>query len=88
MRNIFLGLTLLSGLANVTVFIMIAAALDRRGYKTNIIRARIDFFRYVAAYKELTQKETGRAGPLFGYWVLSIVLTLVFALTTVFLRRG
>lgn len=88
MRNIFLGLTLAAAVANLVIFIMIAAALDRRGYKTNILLARIYFFRYVSAYKELTRKETGRPGPLYGLWTVAIILTLVFAFVAVLLPRG
>jgi hypothetical protein len=88
MRDIFLGLTLAAALANVAVFIMIAMALDRRGYKTNMFLARIYFFKYLSAYKEFTRKETGRTGPLYGLWVLSIILALLFALGAVLLPRG
>ena len=88
MRNIFLGLTLAAALANVVLFVMIAAALDRRGYKTNMLLARIYFFKYLSAYKELTRKETGRPGPLYGLWTVAIILTLVFALVAVLLPRG
>ncbi len=88
MRNVFLGLTLAAALANVAIFIMIAAALDRRGYKTNMFLARIYFFKYLSAYKELTRKETGRPGPLYGLWNVAIILTLVFAIVAVLLPRG
>jgi len=88
MRNLFLGLTLAAALANVASLIMIMAALDRRGYKTNMFLARIYFFKYLSAYKELTRKETGRPGPLYGLWVLSIILALLFALVAVLLPRG
>jgi hypothetical protein len=88
MRNIFYGLAIAAVLANVAVFIMIAAALDRRGHKTNIFLARIYFFKYISAYKELTRKETGRPGPLYGYFTLTITLTLLFALAALLLPRG
>jgi len=88
MRSAFLGLTLAAALAHVTIFIMIAAALDRRGYKTNMFLARIYFFKYLSAYKELTRKETGRPGPLYGLLVLSIILAFLFALVAVLLPRG
>ena len=88
MRGLFLGLTLAAAFANVAIFIMITAALDRRGYKTNIFLARIHFFKYLSAYKELTRNETGRPGPLYGLWTVAIILTLVFALVAVVLSRG
>ncbi len=88
MRDIFLGLALAAALANVAVFIMIAAALDRQGYKTNMLLARIYFFKYLSAYKELTRKETGKPGPLYGLFTLTIALVLLFALVAVFLPGG
>jgi hypothetical protein len=88
MRNVFLGLTLAAAIANVAIFIMIAAALDRMGYKTNMLLARIYFFKYVSAYKELTEKETGKTGPLYGPLILTFILMLVFALAAVLVPRG
>jgi hypothetical protein len=88
MRSVFLWLTLAAAVANVAIFIMIAAALDRRGYKTNMLLARIYLFKYVSAYKELTQKETGKTGPLYGLLILTFILMLVFALVAVLLPRG
>ncbi len=86
MRNIFLGLAVACALLNVVVFIMIAAALDRRGYKTNVFLARIYFFKYVAAYRELTRKETGRPGPLYGLWTTTIIIVLIFAIAGLLFR--
>jgi hypothetical protein len=87
-RNIFLGLTLASLLANTAIFIMIMAALNSRGYKTNMLLVRIYFFKYLSAYKELTRKETGKPGLLYGLWILTINLTLVFAVAAILMRRG
>jgi hypothetical protein len=88
MRNIFLGLALVAALANVAILIMIMAALQRQGYKTNMLLARIYFYKYLSAYKELTRKETGKPGPLYGLWILTINLTLVFALAGILMHQG
>jgi hypothetical protein len=64
-RNVLLGLGLASALVHVASYIMIMAALDRRGYKTNMFLARIYFGRYLKAYKEATVKETGKPGRLY-----------------------
>ena len=87
LRDILLGLVFLTALSNAVIFIMIMAALDRRGYKTNMFLARIYFFRYLNAYKEATRKETGRPGRLYGLWILTIILTLALALAAVLVRR-
>ncbi len=83
-RTVFLVLTLLAGVSNLVVFIMICAALDRRGQKTSILLARVYMFKYLKAYKEATEKETGRPGVLYGLWTATISLTLIFALAAAF----
>jgi hypothetical protein len=87
-RDIFLGLGGAAALVHVASYIMIMAALDRRGYKTNIFLARIFFGRYVKAYKEATEKETGKPGPLYGISIGAIVVTLVFVVAAVLLPKG
>jgi hypothetical protein len=72
MRNVFLWIGLLAVLSNVVIWILIMAALDRRGYKTNILWARFLFFKYLSAYKEATRRETGKPGLLFYFWIGSI----------------
>lgn len=88
LRNIFFGLALLAALSNVAILIMIMAALQRRGHKTSMLLARIYTFRYLSAYKEATMEETGKRGPLYSLWILTINLTLVFALAGVLIQRG
>lgn len=61
-RAVFLGLTLIAALANVAALIMIMAALDRRGRKTNMFMARLFTGRYLSAYKETTKKGNRKAG--------------------------
>jgi len=78
--QVFLVLAVTTVIAHVVILILIMAELDRRGYKTNILLARIYTFKYLSAYKETTRKETGKVGPLYGLWILTINLTLVFAL--------
>jgi hypothetical protein len=87
-RNVLLGLGLASALVHVASYIMIMAALDRRGYKTNMFLARIYFGRYLKAYKEATMKETGKPGLLYRICILAILLTLVFVVAAVLFPKG
>ncbi len=82
-RNIFFGLAILAVLSNVVILIMIMAALDRRGMKTNMLVARLRPWKYPTAYKEATQKETGKPGPLYGLSILTINLALLLALAAI-----
>jgi hypothetical protein len=79
-RDFLFGIAILAVISNVAILILIMAALDRRGYKTNMLLARIYTFRYLTAYKEATQKETGKSGVLYGLWIFTINLTLAAAL--------
>lgn len=53
-RNVLLALGGVSALVDVASYIMIMAALDRRGYKTNILLSRIFVGKYIRAYKGVT----------------------------------
>ena len=87
-RTILLGLGGAAALVHVVSYIMIMAALDRRGYKTNIFLARILFYKYVKAYKEATEKETGKPGPLYGICIGAIVVTLALVVAAILLPKG
>jgi hypothetical protein len=81
LRNFFLGLGVLAILSNVAILVMIMAALDRRGHKTNMLLARIFTFKYLSAYKDVTRMETGKPGPLYDLWIFTMILAVVAAFT-------
>jgi len=80
LRNILFGIAVLAILCNVVIIILIMAALDRRGQKTNMLLARLYVFKYVSAYKQATQKETGKPGLLYRLWIFTDILALAAAL--------
>lgn len=83
-HNLFLGIGVMALLSNVIFWILIMSALDRRGYKTNIVLSRLHFFKYMSAYREATRKETGKTGLLFYLWLGSIWVMAVALLLAVF----
>jgi hypothetical protein len=87
LRTVFLVLTGAAVLVNGLSLGMMMAALDRRGQKTNIFLVRLLFFRYLAAYKEATRKETGKTGPFYGVWFGSLALIFIFALAAILVTR-
>jgi len=87
-REALLGLGVLAAVLNVAILILIMAWLDHRGYKTNILLARIFTFKYLAAYKEATKKETGRTGRLYGLWELTLILMIGLAIAGFLCPRG
>jgi hypothetical protein len=88
LRTVLFGLAVLAALSNVAILIMIMVALNRLGYKTNMLLARIYTFKYLSAYKEVTLKETGRPGRLYGLWIFTINLALVAALAGFLVPRA
>jgi len=87
-RGLFLALGLAMAVANVAALVLIMAALDRRKQKTNMLLARLYPYKYVKAYKETTRRETGKTGPLHALWVVSLILTLILAVTAVLMPGG
>lgn len=64
---------------NIVAGILICHEVGKRGVKVNyvFIKALIPF--YAHRYKKMTRQETGRAGPLFYHWIISINAALVTA---------
>jgi hypothetical protein len=65
---------------HITATIMIYEALRKRGLKVSFIFLRLLAPKYASQYKEITRKETGRTGPLFYHWIVSINTALVAAI--------
>jgi len=80
------GFGLLCAVVFTVTSILIAAALDKRGVKINIILIRFLIPKYAHQYKTITKMETGKTGPLFYWWVLSINVALVSFLVALIAR--
>jgi hypothetical protein len=85
--DLILGAALFFLACHVVVTILIMHELDKRGIRTNFLLVRLLIFRYVSQYREVTIKETGRPGPLFYLYIVSINLALVTAVIGLILRR-
>jgi hypothetical protein len=80
MANTFLALALVSIGFFVIFSIMIVHQLMKRGIRINFFLLKLYIIKYIHQYKQITIEETGKPGPLFYPCVLSVNLTLVFAL--------
>jgi len=87
LRNTFFAIAVLGALTHVVSLVLIMAALDRRGQKTNPLLVRIYAFKYLAAYKEAMIKETGKAGVLYRLCIVGILVALVAAVAGILVRR-
>jgi len=68
---------------NVVASILICIELGKRDVKVNyvFIKALIPFHAY--QYKKITRQETGKPGPLFYHWIISINAALVMGVAGV-----
>lgn len=66
--------------------IMIYDQLKKRDIKVSFIFLRFLIPFYAHKYKKITIAETGKAGSLFYYWIISINTALVFAAAAIILN--
>ena len=86
MSTVFLTMAILSALWGVVDFVLIAAALERRGIHVNMLLARVFFFRYLNQYKNVTISETGKIGSLYNSYIAAMIVALVCAVIGLMLR--
>lgn len=75
--NILIALMFLFAVVFVVLSILIVRELAKRDVKINILFLRFLMPKYVHDYKKITEKESGKPGPLFYPWIISINLALL-----------
>ncbi len=85
MPTLFLILALICVSWGVVSSIMIVSFLSGHGIKVNWLLLRIFLFRYVSQYHDMTRKETGKPGPWYTSFILSMNLALLFGVLGVVL---
>jgi hypothetical protein len=73
-------LAFVSVILGVVFSLMIVHEVSKRGVKINFFWLRLYIIKYIAQYKQLTRKETGRVGPLYYLCIGSYVAALVFVI--------
>lgn len=86
MANALLVLALGSVGMFVILSIMIVHEVSKRGVKINFLWLRLYIIKYVHQYRLLTEKETGKVGPLYYPCIIFVILALVFAVAGLLLR--
>jgi hypothetical protein len=84
--DLLLGLALLSVGWGIVSGIVITNFVSERGTKINYFLYRIYIIKYVNQYKQITEEENGVPGPWFYSFVISMNLTLVFAILGILLK--
>ena len=72
-----LGLAIACAFWNVVAGILICIELSKRGVKINYVFIKALIPWYAHRYKSTTLQETGKVGPLFYHWIISINAALV-----------
>jgi hypothetical protein len=87
MSTPFLILAILSALWGVVSSIVIASFLSKRGIKINYVFFRVLMLKYIHQYRKITVQDSGRPGPWFYSFVVSMNLALVLAIAGLVVRR-
>ncbi len=67
----------------VAATLLIYDSLRRRGERVSLIWLRAAAPWYASRYRQITRKETGKTGPLFYHWIISINAMAVLVLLAV-----
>lgn len=77
----------LSVLWAIVSSLVIAAFLSSRGVKINYVFFKVLMIKYIHQYRKITMQESGRPGPWFYSFVISINLALVLGIVAIVLRN-
>jgi hypothetical protein len=84
--TIFLALAVPLAVTGVVLMMAMTGALHARGYPIHWVFLRLYIFKYIGQYRAVTTQETGRAGPLFYPFIISMNLALVLTILGLVLR--
>jgi uncharacterized oligopeptide transporter (OPT) family protein len=79
MSNLLFVFAIICAVCGVVSSIVITSWLSKRGIKINYPFIKVMIIKYVHQYRKITQQETGKPGPWFFSFVISMNLALVFA---------
>ena len=86
LSTVFLVLAILCAVVGVVLMMAMTSALSARGQKINWVFLRLFVLKYISDYRYFTIKETGRSGPLFYPFIISMNLALLFTVLGLVLR--
>jgi hypothetical protein len=76
----FLFLAILCGVTGVALMMAMAGALQARGHRINWVLIRFLILKHIWQYRKITVQESGRPGPLFYPFIVTMNLALVFTI--------
>lgn len=84
--TVFLVLALPCAIIGVVLMVAMTIGVQARGNKINWVLLRLLVLKYVSDYRSITIKESGRPGPLFYPFLISINLALFFTVVGLVLQ--
>jgi hypothetical protein len=87
LSNLLIGFAIFCALWGVVSMILIAEALRKRNMKVNWIFLKVLIIKYVGQYRKITLQETGKVGPLYYSFVVSMNLALVTGIIGIVFRN-
>jgi hypothetical protein len=87
-RTLALVIMAVAVIWHVATTMMIYGTLQKRGLKVSLILLRMMAPKYVSDYRQITRKETGKTGPLFNHWIISINTALAAAILLILAPAG
>jgi len=84
--NLFLALSVASGVCGVTASICMVSYLSTHNVPINYLFIRLFILRYVTHYRIMTANATGKTGAWYYVYIFAMMLALVFALAGILLK--
>ena len=76
--TVFIVLAIISAWWSIVSSIMVVSFLRKHGIGINYLLLRILILKYMHQYQQITRKETGKPGPWFYSYIISMLLALIF----------
>jgi hypothetical protein len=86
MSNVLFGIALLAVAWGIVSAMVMISYVAGRGHPVNWLLIRLFIFKYMHQYHDLTEQESGKPGPWFYSYVISMNLALVCAVIGAVLR--
>jgi hypothetical protein len=80
MRNLLFALAVISAAWGIVSSIYIALFLSKHGVKINLPLFRILVLKYIHQYHSISVQESGKPGPWFYSYIISMCLALAFVI--------
>jgi hypothetical protein len=80
LATVFLVLAIGCAVIGVVLMMAMTSAVQAHGQKINWIFLRLFVLKYISDYRYITIKKTGRPGPLFYPFIVSMNLALLFTI--------